>query len=123
MYCICICLKIHGFSEKPLTSVNHTENYRGFTSCFTNSQHEAVGCSRKLSCPEEAGGPSPGPAVHLHYGLLTINLLPLTSGLMSVKFLILNLLPHLNDKKFICSPNYVTIFQVVRYYTNLRHSN
>lgn len=33
--------------EKPLTSVNHTENCRSFTSCFANFKHEAIGCGRK----------------------------------------------------------------------------
>lgn len=40
--CICIYLMIHGFSEKPLTTVNHKEKFRSFTSCFVSLKHEAV---------------------------------------------------------------------------------
>ena len=40
--CICIYLEFHGFSEKPLTTVNHKEKFGSFTSCFVNLSHEAV---------------------------------------------------------------------------------
>lgn len=33
---------IHGFSEKPLTRVNHTEDGKGFTSRFANFKPEAM---------------------------------------------------------------------------------
>lgn len=49
----------HGFGEKPLTSVNHTENYRSFTSCFANLKHEAVEGIGKWAA-QKTGGPSQG---------------------------------------------------------------
>lgn len=121
---ICICLMIHGFSEKHLTCVNHTQNSQGFTShspALSVKQQGVV----EIALPRETQRPMCRPS---HSFTLWPNDNTFTP--MNIRFqiskmgnLLLSLLSHLDNKIFKCGYNCVDMFYFVRYYTHLRLSN